>query len=790
MYSQNEATPLFPPMNPSRIPEQGVSIRDYIDLLIEGRKTILLTVLSVLAVTTVYLVLAPRTYKADALLRIDRNKALLAAPLRSEANGAPTEAESPRAQREVEILRSRSVLGKVVEDLNLVVEYSPDYFPVIGETLARRHDVHDGIADAWWGFGRWAWGGEKLKVTTFTVPDRYLDKEFTLIALEEGRFRLLGPKDEVLAEGPVGETLTADMGGLEPVAIKLAELTAHPGTHFELTRKTALAAIETLQKAIFVKEVSKDTDILSVELKGRDPEQLAKSVNDIATIYVNATVNWESAEASQKLGFLESQLPVVKSRLEKAEQGLSAFRQKHGAVDISAEAEILLKQASEMETLGIQLKQKYDEQTQRLESAHPDMVSTNAQIKRIDRKLGGLEKRIRDLPRTQQSVVSLSRDVQVNTELYTSLLNSAQEQRIAAAGSLGNSRIIDFAVTPEKPYWPNPGLLLAIATMLGLSAGSAQVFLRHSLQRHDNYPALLEYQVGLPLFAAIPHSKKQRRLARLIDQGKDRQPGILVSQEPLDITVESLRSLRTLLEATLTGDASKVIMVSSPAPGMGKSFVSTNLSALLASIKKRVVIIDADMRNGRLHETFSVAKEPGLSDFLAGRASLGEIIISLPDVGVDFIPRGSMVLNPAELLVLGNLAETFEQLKSFYNHIVIDSPPLLGATDAAIMGKHADATFLVVKEGRYTAQELEVSFRRFQQAGVKPNGFIINDMKEGSSYYPYYGYAYNPAGMDHKNPSALVAGYQAVGDWLGKRRDIDYLPATEAKVESDDEVEV
>ena len=78
-----------------------------------------------------------------------------------------------------------------------------------------------------------------------------------------------------------------------------------------------------------------------------------------------------------------------------------------------------------------------------------------------------------------------------------------------------------------------------------------------------------------------------------------------------------------------------------------------------------------------------------------------------------------MVLNPAELLVLGNLEETLEQLKSFYNHIVIDSPPILGATDAAIMGKHADATFLVVKEGRYTAQELEVSFRRFQQVGCK-----------------------------------------------------------------------
>jgi tyrosine-protein kinase Etk/Wzc len=222
---------------------------------------------------------------------------------------------------------------------------------------------------------------------------------------------------------------------------------------------------------------------------------------------------------------------------------------------------------------------------------------------------------------------------------------------------------------------------------------------------------------------------------------------------------------------------------------MGKSFVSTNLAALLASIKKRVVIIDADMRNGRLHETFSVGQQPGLSDLLAGKATLGEIIISLPDVGVDFIPRGNRVLNPAELLVLGNLAETLEQLKSFYNHIVIDSPPILGATDAAIMGKHADATFLVVKEGRYTAQELEVSFRRFQQVGVKPSGFIINDMKEGSSYYPYYGYAYNPTDIESRNPSAFRAGYQAVGDWLGKHQDRNYLAAAETMEEIDDAIE-
>lgn len=722
--------------------ETGVSIRDYLDILWEGRKTLAIAIGAFVGAALLYLLLAPPTYKADALLRIDKNKALLTASLRSEGNKAPAEADNPRAQREVEILRSRSVLGKVVQGLDLAVEVEPIYFPLIGELLARRHDTHDGLAHAWWGFGRWAWGGEKLKVGEFSVPERYLGKEFTLVVRDNHRFELLDPDGERLVEGSLGQSQTADMKEKEPLSIHIDELQANPGARFTLTRQSQLTAIDSLKKAFSVKEASKDTDILNVELKGRDPEQLAKSVNDIANTYVQATVNWESAEAGQKLAFLEAQLPVIKERLEKSEAALSAFREKHGAVDISTEAEVLLKQSSEMETLGIQLKQKFEEQNQHLEGAHPDMIATKAQISRVEKKLADLNRRIKDLPRTQQNMVSLSRDVQVNTELYTSLLNSAQEQKVAAAGSIGNSRIVDYAVAPEKPHWPKPFIVLAIALLLGMTTGSASVFLRNSLQRHDNYPALLEYKVGLPLFAAIPHSKTQRRLGRMLGQETDGEASVLATRDTHDISVESLRGLRTTLETTLASHESKVIMISSPAPGMGKSFVSVNLASLLASIKKRVLVIDADLRNGRLHEAYGTERGPGLSELMAGEASLGDVIVTLPKVGVDFIPRGRNITSPAEQLALGNLDQLLEEMKDFYNHIVIDSPPILGATDAAIIGKSADATFLVVKEGRYTAQELEVSHRRFLQAGIRPQGFIINDMKEGSSYYPYYGYAY------------------------------------------------
>ena len=715
----------------------GSGIKDYVELLIKGKKTILLTLTVVLIVMIGYLILAPRTYKAATQFRIDKSKALLMANGWGDSNKSPSEAQNLYAQREVEILRTRSVLGKIVEDLNLMIDVSPVYFPIIGETLVRLRDKHDGRSNAWWGFGRWAWGSETIKIERFDVPDHYLEKEFLLIALADSRFRLLGPKDKVLAEGAVGELISADIDDGESIMIKLGQLEAHPGMQFELSRRTSLSAIDSLQKAFTVTQVSKDADVISIELKGKDPERLAQLVNDIARLYVNATVDWEAAAASQKLSFLESQLPLTKEHMEQAEQALSVYKQKHRAVALSAEAKILLMQVAEMDALLIKLKQKREEQRQRLENSQPERIATDAQIRRGSRRLAALEKRLQDLPKAQQDMLSLSRDAQVNTALYTSLLNSAEEQRIAV---VGNSRIVDVADVPENPYWPQPGLLLAIAALVGLSLGAALVVLRHSHRLHDNYAALLEYQVGLPLFGAIPYSKNQKCLGRRMDQGKDWKSAALRSHDTLHMSVESLRALRTSLESSLDSDESKVIMVSSPVPGMGKSFISINLAALLASIRKRVLIIDADMHNGCLHETFSVARQSGLSDLLLGKADLGDVVVNLPDIGIDLIPRGELVPNPAELL--GKMAGTLEQLKSFYNHIVIDSPPVLGANDASIIGKHCDATFLVVKEGRYIAQELEVSFRRLQEVGVSPNGFIINDMKEGTSYYPYFGCAY------------------------------------------------
>jgi tyrosine-protein kinase Etk/Wzc len=723
--------------------DDGAGIREYFELLYQGRWVIFLITLFAILLAGIYVFLAPPVYKADALLRIDKNKAFLNDPLRGA--GRSEDGESPRAHREVEILHSRLVLGQVVDNLHLAISAAPKYFPYIGEAIARRHDSRQGVAEPWWGLDSYAWGGENVKVSDFNVPNRYLGQPFNLVALPGNRYHLIGAEEVLLAEGQVGETLEVDMSEPEPLVLKVSELTARPGTYFNLSRRSRLGAINSLAGSLIVKETGKDTDVVSIEIKGQKPELLAQEVNDIATTYVREAVAWESAEAEQKLRFLGQQLPTVKERLESSEDALNAFRQKHSAIDISSETGVLFNQIAQIETLAIQLKQKEVDLRQHFAESHPQIVTIKAQLGRVDRMLANLSERIKGLPRTQQDMGRLSRDVQVNTELYTSLLNSAQEQGLVAAGAIGNSRIVDYAVTPESQVSPRPRLIFIIAGLFGSFSGMAAVFLPNSLRRRVSDASLVEHRLGFPVYATVPHSKGQETLARTPRRRRG-HPAVLAYHRPDDVSVESLRGLRTTLYSALKGMRNNVLMVCSPGPGMGKSFISANLAAVLASAEKRVLLIDGDLRNGRLHDVFSAPQEPGLADLISGSATSTDVISRIPAPRVDFIPRGCNASNPAELLMHRHLRESLEDLKEHYDHIIIDSPPVLSVTDAALIGQLAGATIMVIKEGGHTVQELELSIRRLQQAGVKPHGFLINDMKQDSPFYPYYVHTYA-----HKN---------------------------------------
>jgi len=341
-------------------------------------------------------------------------------------------------------------------------------------------------------------------------------------------------------------------------------------------------------------------------------------------------------------------------------------------------------------------------------------------------------------------VLRLTRDVQVGQEIYLQLLNKVQELNILKAGTVGNVRIIDHAAVQIKPVKPKKPLLVVIATLLGGMLSVALVLARAALHKGIESPEELE-QLGMNVYAAIPLSEwQQEQEKKQLQQKKGRatkQQQLLSIHNPADLSIEALRSLRTSLHFAMLEAGNKVLMITGPSPGIGKSFVSANLGAVVAQSGQKVLIIDADLRKGHLQRFFRKQSEQGLSDYLAGKLDLAQLVTSTDQDGLDFVARGMVPPNPSELLMHPRFAALLEWASEHYDLVLVDTPPVLAVTDAAIVGRLAGTTLLLARYGINAAKEVEVTQRRLEQNGIEVKGVILNAMqRKASSYYGNYGY--------------------------------------------------
>ena len=330
------------------------------------------------------------------------------------------------------------------------------------------------------------------------------------------------------------------------------------------------------------------------------------------------------------------------------------------------------------------------------------------------------------------------------------LLNRQQELNIAKSSAIGNVRIIDNAVTQPNPVKPKKVIILLVGFILGGMVSIGLVLLRVFLRQGIESPEQLEER-GINVYASIPISeaftKKAVQTYGLRKKQQDEYQGFLAIENPADLAIEAMRGLRTSLHFAMMEARNNVLMISGASPNSGKTFVSTNLASVIGQTGKRVLLVDTDMRKGYTHKLFNVSNENGLSDFLSGRTELSKVIKKVPQVGFDFISRGVAPPNPAELLMHRRFGELITWASSNYDIIILDTPPILAVTDAAIIGNYAGTTLLVARFEQNTAKELEVSFKRFEQSGVLVKGCILNGVvKKASSYYGYgyshYGYSY------------------------------------------------
>ncbi|MGY2288736.1 polysaccharide biosynthesis tyrosine autokinase [Pseudomonas sp. SDO528_S397] len=689
-----------------------------------------------------YAVLATPVYQANALLQVEAKKNDL---LGFSDIGSMLGKESPSAT-EIELIQSRSVIGQTVDNLKLYIVVQPMYFPVFGEFLARRFQkTNPGeLASSLMGFNSFAWGGESLKLFKLEVPDGQLAKKLTLTAVENGQFTLVDEDDNLLASGQAGQLV--EQNG---VTIQIQELHANPGTRFRVIRNPRLNSILDYQDDLDVAERGKDSGMIGLALESTDPDQSIKILNEIASLYVRQNVERTSAEAAQSLAFLKDQLPSVKKDLEKAGKALNDYQTRSKSVDITLETKAILDQIVGLDTSISELKLQQAEMDRKFTPQHPAYRALLTQIGELTSKQKGLASRVESLPSTQQELLSLTRDVEVGTAIYTQLLNKSQELDVMRAGTVGNVRLIDTAdVNYLKPVKPKKILIVLIATLFGGFLAVALVLMRKALNRGLESPEAIE-QLGLPVYASIPYSVLQETQEGKVSRGRSAASSLLLAtSHPTDLAVEALRSLRTSLHFAMLESTNNRVMISGPSPEVGKTFVSANLAAVIAQTGQRVLLIDVDMRRGYLHKVLGVPAKVGLSDILVNQCTLDAAIKKTSIENLDLISRGQIPPNPSELLMHRNLTELLAQVSDRYDLVILDTPPLLAVTDAAIVGRQSGTNLIVTRFGLNPAKEIEHTMRRFAQNGIVLRGAIFNgvekkaSVKYGYGDYGYYQYDY------------------------------------------------
>ncbi len=681
-------------------------------------------------------------YKADAMLQIEEQSRSLGA---LEPVAGLLENKVP-VLAEIEIIKSRMVLGEAVKNLNLEIVAKPKYVKWIGEFVARRFQQRHGdqVSSPLFGFTQYAWGGEAIKIDSLIVPTEWIGKSLILIAGEHGHYKLMD-NTQLILEGEVGEKANMEnKDDQEEVSLFVSLLKARPNTQFIVKLQSLSSGIGQLNQSLAVSEKARNTGILNFTMESPDPNFAAQALNEIANIYVRLNVEQKSEEAQKTLNFLDNHLPIIKDQLEAATIALNEYRMSKGSIDLNTETQSILTSVVEIRTQLTLLQQKRDELRRNFTTWHPSIIAIDKQISRLKSQTAFHNTKIGALPETQQVILRLSRDVKVNTELYTTLLNNAQTLRVAKAGTVGDVRIIDAAILPTLPIKPKKSRIIMVSGILGLIIGIALAFIRKSLHRGIQDPNLIEKQLNVPVYATIPHSKQQDLMNTNLKKShneEDNTTSILALEHNEDLAIESLRSLRTTLHFAFLEAENNIIMITGPSPGVGKTFVTTNLATVLADAGKNILLIDGDLRNGSVNKLLGVKREAGLSELIAKPTSLDETVRTISSAGFDFISTGKIPPNPSELLLHERFGELLKDLSKNYDHILIDSPPILAVTDACIIGHLTSVTLMVIKAGEHPIGELEQSVKRLTQSGVSLKGIVYNDIPETSSRYGYgYGY--------------------------------------------------
>jgi len=744
-------------------------LRDHIGIL-------LMFIAGAAALATAYALLAEPIYSSDVVVRVDPPdpNALGIAPQNQMQAQQQQQSATQLAPAEISVMKSRSVLEPVVSQFHFDIRVKPHTMPVLG-WLSHMFAKRGHLAPAWFGMNSYAWGGEDLNVTRLDVPPSLEDAKLDLTVLENNQYELQDPDGNVLLRGTVGRPAAA-----HGVSMLVDGVVGRPGVHFTVTRYNTLDAIDLLLKSIKVAESTKDTGIVEISYNGDDPDQTAEVANALGQAYLAAAVASRQANDTKTLEFIRSELPRLERDLKDAEGRLSAFRSKSQSVQPINEAQAYLQGSiTSMQQLAM-LQLQRTQALQRFTPDSPQVRNLDQQIAQYEQTNKQIQSRFDSMPASERQSAELTRDARVAETVYLGMMNKAEELSIRRASTSGGAHIVDNALRPHRPVKPNKPLVVVAGTALGFFVGTFFIFLRRHAMIGVTDPMFVERRLSVPVLGEVLFSRQQQMLDHEIAVSPvnhalgysgaqpggtppkalphykqpqhdgitmpnigevDREARVLATRYPHDPAVEALRAVRTELYRDLVNAPNNIVMLTGPIPSAGKSFVAANLAVLLAEIGLRVLLIDGDLRRGHIASFFKQSNPGGLSEVLKGQMDIPEALRYVGVPGLSFMSCGSYPENPSELLMMPGFRDMLARLSDQFDLVLIDTPPFLVVTDAAIVASDAGSTVLVLRSGIQSEEEIEETVKKVQRAGGRLVGSVFNAIPKRRSNRRSYGYA-------------------------------------------------
>ncbi len=732
------------------------------------------------AVAWMFAVSQPSMYSASALVQV-----LQPVPQRDARNAGNMAAlAAPSVPLDVGMLRSRTVVAPVVERLRIDISAQPLRAPLIGGLVA--HFATPGVVKGAWpqSLG-YAWGGEQIVVDRLNVPDRMIDVPLTLEVLPDGNYRLY-EKDTALLAGSVGKVSEGN-----GVALTVSRIDAAPGTRFVLKRHDLVQTIDAVSETLRIEAQPGDTGTVSIGWRTTDRTAAAALVNGITDSFIGSQATQRRDDTATTLAFLSGEIPRVKAELERAEAALTRYRSKAGSMAPSQDAQSFLTGSMDYQKQIALLKLERTKLLQRFTEEANEVKTVDNQIQQLVRERREMDSRFQNLSATERESVGLTRDVKVAEDMYMTLRNKAEQLTLSQLDRTGQVRVLDSALVPMRPTGPGPWPVTTAGALIGLCLAMACVTVRQRIR-----PALetvndAEVRLGLPMLGDIVYSQEQAALERLVDARAQaawshaqvaglltRQPGhALVPQDELDelaetteddvegaerllrlglhdqfllarnaphsMAVEGLRSVRAALHFTLRAAPDKVVAITSPTAGAGKTFASVNLAVLFAEAGQRVLLIDADLRRGKVANWFDLPVDVGLAEVLAGQVPLPEAVQRTVVNGLSVLPAGVPPANPSELLMHPAMMACLQMCRERFDLVIVDTSPVLAVADATFVANLAGSTLLVLRADTTLPEHVDETLKRLSRADARLLGGILNGVKQKRS---------NQADFSNMNP--------------------------------------